>query len=138
VNTEDAKILNHRKRIEFLKDLRKKRTRQGQFENDFLHLDHPLPGGGRLLEASDRGKSAAEIRASAEEVPRWQKLWQRARRKLTHKQKRILDALLVDFRTSSAAEMARVSQRSIQHFKKTFFKMHFDQCYQAWKRDFGG
>jgi len=136
VNTEDAKILSHRKRIEFLKDLRKKRTRQGQFENDFLHLDHPLPGGGRLLEASDRGKSAAEIRASAEEVPRWQKLWQRARKRLTRKQKRILDALLVDFRTSEAAKSAGVSRAAICHFKKTFFKTHFAQCYQAWKRDF--
>jgi len=136
VNTEDAKILSHRQRTEFLDALRYKQTRQGSFESQFLHLDHPLPGGGRLLEASDRGKSAAEIRLSAEEVPRWKKLWQRSRKRLTRKQKRILDALLIDFRTTKAADLAKVERSAVLRFKKTFFKVHFAQCYQAWKRDF--
>jgi len=132
----EKKILNCRARKAFLDELRHRRTRQGAFEESFLHHGHPLFGGGPALEPSDGGASAALTRASCEEAPRWRALWARARGKLTRRQRRILDALLVDFRTTAAAKVAGVDRKAVQRFKKTFFKTHFIQCHTAWKRDF--
>jgi len=134
---EDKKILNCRARKAFLNDLKHRQTRQGSFEESFLHHGHPLFGGGPVLEPSDDGAAAMTIRGICDELPRWRSLWARARGKLTRKQKRILDALLVNFRTTNAAKIAGVDAATIWRFKKTFFKTHFSQCHTAWKRDFG-
>jgi len=133
---EDKKILNCRARKAFLDELKHRQTRQGSFEESFLHHGHPLFGGGPVLEPSDGGDSAARIRGNCDEVPRWRTLWIRARRKLTRKQKRILDALLVDWRSRPAARLASVSQPTVDKTKKLFQKI-FAQCFQAYDRDFG-
>lgn len=133
----EAKIINRRARKAFLDELRYRKTRQGAFEESFLRLDAPRAPGGRSFEVSDHGASAAAVRARCEETPLWRTLWARARRRLTRKQRRILDALLIERRTSRAAKIARVSTFAVRQFKKTFFKMHFSQCFKAWERDFG-
>jgi len=135
--TEDeAKIVSRRHRREFLDELKHRRTRQGAFEESFLHLAHPLVAGGPLLEASDGGDSARTIREACEETPHWRLLWRRARSRLPRRQRRILDALLVDSRPSAAARIAGVSRPAVHTFRKKIFKMHFAQCLRALNRDF--
>ena len=136
--TEDeAKLLNTVRRHEFQDALAYGKTRQGAFENDMLHLGHPLFAGGQDLTASDEGRGAAEIRNLSDgKAPLWLRLWRRERAKLSKSRRRVLDALMVDWRTFSAARIARVSPATVKR-EKTFFKRHFAQCLQAWKRDFG-
>ena len=67
--------------------------------------------------------------------PFWLRLWRRKRLALSPKQRAVLDALAVDWRTANAAKIARVSRPTVDTCKK-IFKVHFAQCHQAWKRDF--
>ena len=55
---------------------------------------------------------------------------------MSKSRRRVLDALAVDWHTSSAARLARMSPATVKR-EKTFFKSHFAQCFRAWKRDFG-
>ena len=131
----DKKTLNRHKRREFLDELRHRRTRQGSFENAMLHFDHPLPGGGQVLEPSDRGTSAARIYRRLEPTPLWVILWKRSAAKLPRTGKKVLAALAEDWRTSVAAKIAGVSRPTVDHWKK-LFKKNFAQCFRAYKRDF--
>lgn len=131
----DKKTLNRHKRREFLDELRHRRTRQGSFENAMLHFDHPLPGGGQILEPSDRGTSAARIYRGLEPTPLWVILWKRSAAKLPRTGKKVLAALAEDWRSRPAAKIAGVSQPTVDHWKKLFKKI-FAQCFRAYKRDF--
>ena len=91
---------------------------------------------------SDLGRGAAAHYTVLEAVldpprkePLWLRLWRRKRLELSPKRRAVLDALAVDWRSRPAARMAGVSQPTVDLCKK-IFKMHFAQCYQAWKRDF--
>ena len=136
--TEDeAKLLNTVRRHEFQDALAYGKTRQGAFENDMLHLGHPLFAGGQDLTASDEGRGAEAIRnLNDEKTPLWLRLWARQRLRLNPRQRKVLDALATDWRTTVAAEIAGCDRKTV-HRAKTFFKTHFAQCLQAWKRDFG-
>ena len=132
----EAKLLNTVRRREFQDTLAYGKTRQGAFENAMLHLGHPLFAGGQDLTASDEGRGAAEIRNLNDgKVPLWLRLWIQKRAKLSKSRRRVLNALMVDWRTFSAARIAHVSSATVKR-EKTFFKRHFAQCLQAWKRDF--
>jgi len=131
----NAKLLHTVERHQFQDHLRHNRTRQGRFDAEMLHLGHPLPGGGRVLEPSDRGKGAAAIIDAAEVTPLWQKLWTRAYADLSPTGKRIVKALEADWRSRPAARLAGVSQPTVDTWKKNL-KIHFAQCFRAWKRDF--
>lgn len=131
----DAKLLNLHKRYEFLNEVKRQRTRQGRFERDMLHLDHPIPGGVRVLEPSDRGRNAAEIYRHLENTPLWMILWKHTAAKLPRTGKRVLAALMEDWRTSFAARIAGVSRPTVDHWKKLFKKI-FIQCFRAYERDF--
>jgi len=165
---DDEKLLNTSKRNFFRDELRRRKTRQGQFDAAMLHLGHPLPGGGRILEPSDNGAGAAAIRAfacgvvgsrvprdrirdSAEvrwfanadgwgqpSLPLWQRLWLRERKALKPKHRAVLDALLVDQRPRVAARIAGVSKNLVYKCLGKIFKVRFAQCYQALRADFGG
>lgn len=133
----EAKLLNTVRRHEFQDALAYGKTRQGAFENGMLHLGHPLFAGGQDLTASDEGRGAAEIRNLNDgKPPLWLRLWRRKRAELTPLQRKVLEALATDWRTSVAAEIAGCDRRTVCR-SKTFFKKHFAQCLQAWKRDFG-
>ena len=136
--TEDeAKLLNTVRRHEFQDALAYGKTRQGAFENGMLHLGHPLFAGGQDLTASDDGRGAAEIRNLNDgKTPLWLRLWHSKRAELSPRQRKVLDALSNDWKTSVAAEVAGCNRKTV-HRAKTFFKTHFAQCFQAWKRDFG-
>ena len=67
--------------------------------------------------------------------PLWLRLWRQKRLQLRPKHRAILDALAIDWRTSCAARIAGASRPTVDLCKK-IFKVHFAQCYQAWKRDF--
>ena len=133
--TEERKLLHTVERHLFQDELRHKATRQGRFETEMWHLDHPVPGTSMTLNPSDRGASAAGMYAALETEPLWLRLWRKARLGLKPRQRAVLDALMVDWRTSSAARIAHCSTRSVDR-AKTFFKMHFAQCWRAYKRDF--
>ena len=133
MSDEEAKIWNHHLRQVYQKELRWLKTKQGKFESTMLHFDHPLPGIANLyLQASDNGIGAEKIRSAMDPIPFWLKLWRRKRLQLKPKRRRIHDALILDWRTVAAARIACVSARTVIT-AKTFFKMHFNQCYQAWK-----
>lgn len=87
-----------------------------------------------------RGRYELETIISAtvdgdEDLPLWLVLWYRKRLELSPKRRAILDALAVDWRTANAARIAHVSRPTVDLAKK-IFKMHFTQCFRAWKRDF--
>lgn len=91
---------------------------------------------------SDCGCGAAALREEVafnldgpEEDPQWLILWRQQRRKLKPKQRAVLDALAIDWRSRPAARIAGVSHKTVNDYKK-FFKMHFAQCFQAWNGDF--
>ena len=91
---------------------------------------------------SDHGRGAAVSREIVERDvdgdrsgPAWLVLWRKKRRELSKKQRAVLDALAVDWRSRPAAKLAHVSQPTVDKCKKNF-KVHFAQCFQAWKRDF--
>ena len=128
----DAKLLNTAERHEFQKALAYGKTRQGSFENSMLHFDHPLPGGGRILEPSDRGASAAEIYRMLEPTPLWTTLWKRSAAKLPRTGKKVLAALMEDWRSRPAAKIAGVDHKTVDSWKK-IFKVHFAQCFRAYK-----
>jgi len=115
--------------------VRKKTSHQGAFEESFLHFDHPLLVGGRCLEPSDRGKSAALIFDAAEVTPLWLRLWRIQYAKLPRKAKRILDAMLVDERSLAVAKRTGISRNAVKRWK-TKFKVHFAQCLSARNRVF--
>jgi len=105
-------------------------------------LAHAKTKRGRLdarairAEPSDGGAGAARIYASVEVEPLWIKLWRRERAGLPPTGRRVLDALLADWRTAPAARIAGVSRPTVDQWKKLFQKI-FAQCFQAWERDFG-
>ena len=135
--TEDeAKLLNTVRRHEFQDALAYGKTRQGAFENDMLHLGHPLFAGGQDLTASDEGRGAAEIRNLNDgKTPLWLRLWRRERVKLSKSRRRVLDALTVDWRSRPAGRIAGVDHKTVDGWKIKF-KMHFVQCWRAYERDF--
>ena len=67
--------------------------------------------------------------------PLWLRLWRQKRLRLRPKHRAILDALAIDWRSRPAAKLAGVDHKTVDLCKK-IFKVHFAQCYQAWKRDF--
>ena len=137
MSEDEAKLLNTVRRHEFQDALAYGKTRQGAFENAMLHFGHPLFAGGQDLTASDEGRGAAEIRNLDDgKTPSWLLLWRRERAKLNPRQRKILDALALDWKSSVAAEITGCDRKTV-HRAKTFFKMHFAQCLRAWKRDFG-
>ena len=132
----EAKLLNTVRRHEFQDALAYGKTRQGAFENDMLHLGHPLFAGGQDLTASDEGRGAAEIRNLNDgNTPLWLRLWRVYTRKLPRKGRAVLEALMTDWRTMPASKMASVSRPTVD-FWKIKFKVHFDQCWRAYERDF--
>ena len=132
----EAKLLNTVRRHEFQDALAYGKTRQGAFENDMLHLGHPLFAGGQDLTASDEGRGAAEIRNLNDgKPPLWLRLWRVYTRKLPRKGRAVLEALMIDWRTMPASKMASVSRPTVDFWKKKF-KVHFDQCWRAYERDF--
>ena len=133
--TEKRKLLHTVERHLFQDGLRHKATRQGRFDAAMWHLDHPLPGGTRILLPSDRGSGAERIYAAVENVPLWLRLWRRQRLALKPRHRTVLDALMVDWRSRPAAKIAGISQPTVDLCKK-IFKVHFAQCWQAYKRDF--
>ena len=133
--SEQAKLLHRVERNQFIDRLRHEATKQGVFDRSMWHLDHPLPGTTAYLRPSDHGAGAEALYRAVEERPLWMKLWVRARLALKPRQRAVLDALLIDWRSRPAAKRAGVSQPTVDVYKKNF-KTHFAQCYQAWKRDF--
>ena len=100
------------------------------------------PDGEEPAWASDGGRGASEHYATLgalldlpEKEPLWLVLWRRKRLELSPKQRAVLDALAVDWRTANAARIAHVSRPTVDHCKK-IFKTHFAQYLRAWKRDF--
>ena len=92
--------------------------------------------------ASDGGRGAAALLDEVaydldgpEEEPQWLVLWRRRRRLLTKKQRAVLDALAIDWRSRPAARIAGVDHKTVDCCKK-FFKVHFAQCFRAWDEDF--
>jgi len=132
----NAKLLHTVERHRFQDSLRHRKTRQGRFDAAMLHLGHPLPGGGRMLEASDGGAGAAAIYGTAEVTPLWRKLWRRAYKGLNPTGKRVLNALSADWRSRPSSRIAGVSQPTVDKWKKKL-QIEFAQCFRAWKRDFG-
>ena len=133
--SEQAKLLHRVERNQFIDRLRHEATKQGVFDRSMWHLDHPLPGTTAYLRPSDRGAGAEALYRAVEERPLWMKLWVRARLALKPRQRAVLDALLIDWRSRPAAKRAGVDHKTVDACK-TFFKTHFAQCYQAWKCDF--
>ena len=91
---------------------------------------------------SDCGRGAHELESVVsaavdgdENLPRWLVLWRQKRLELTPKRRAVLDALAVDWRTRPAARLAGTDHKTVALCKK-IFKMHFAQCFRAWKRDF--
>ena len=91
--------------------------------------------------ASDGGRGAAALLEEVaydldgpEEEPQWLVLWRRRRRLLTKKQRAVLDALAIDWRSRPAARIAGVDHKTVDCCKK-FFKVHFAQCFRAWDED---
>ena len=132
----EAKLLHTVERRRFIDELRHNATRQGSFDCAMWHLDHAIPGTDIMLQPSDRGKGAEAIYRAIEDRPLWQTLWGQTVRRLPPTGKRVLYALMCDWRTASAAKVAGVSRPTVDHWK-IFFKIHFTQCFRAWKRDFG-
>ena len=98
-------------------------------------------GGCEPAWVSDGGRGAAALLEEVafgsdglEEDPQWLVLWRRQRRLLTKKQRAVLDALAIDWRSRPAARIAGVNRKTVDKYKK-FFKMHFAQCFQAWNED---
>ena len=90
---------------------------------------------------SDCGRGAAALLEEVaydldgpEEKPQWLDLWRRQRRLLTKKQRAVLDALAIDWRSRPAARIAGVDHKTVDCCKK-FFKVHFAQCFRAWDED---
>ena len=133
----DAKLLHRIERNKFIDQLRHDQTKQGAFDKAMWHLDHPIPGTQVYLAPSDHGEAAEKLYAALEEAPLWQKFWVKARLSLKPRQRAVLDALMVDWRDLSAARIAGCGETTVKRFKK-IFKVHFAQCYQAYKRDFRG
>ena len=126
----EAKLLNTVRRHEFQDALAYGKTRQGAFENGMLHLGHPLFAGGQDLTASDEGRGAAEIRNLNDgKPPLWLRLWRRKRAKLSKSRRRVLDALMIDWRTFSAARIAHVSPATVKR-EKTFSKSTSPNVYK--------
>jgi len=119
--------LNAARRNAFRNELAHKKTERGRLERRFVRPHR---------EPSDGGAGAAALYATIEATPLWLRLWKRERAKLPASGKRVLDALLVDWRSRPAARIAGVSQPSVDRWKKLFQKI-FAQCFRAWKRDFG-
>ena len=132
----EAKLLNTVRRREFQDTLAYGKTRQGAFENAMLHLGHPLFAGGQDLTASDEGRGAAEIRNLDDgKTPLWLRLWRVYARKLPRKGRAVLEALMIDWRNRPAGNIAGVDHKTVESWKKKF-KVHFDQCWRAYERDF--
>ena len=98
-------------------------------------------GGCEPAWASDGGRGAAALLEEVaydldgpEEGPQWLVLWHRRRRLLTKKQRAVLDALAIDWRSRPAARIAGVDHKTVDRCKK-FFKVHFAQCFRAWDED---
>lgn len=87
------------------------------------------------LERANRGRSAADIYRHFEGTPHWMVLWRRSASKLPRTGRRILAALMVDWRSRPAARIAGVDHKTVDAWK-TIFKVHFAQCFRAYKRDF--
>ena len=85
-------------------------------------------GSYRLARLSGRGGCAA-ARSRTEEFERL------AAARLPPKDRAVLGALLVDWRTMPASKMAGVSRPTVDSWK-TKLKTHFVQCHKAWERDF--
>ena len=120
MSEDEAKLLNTVRRHEFQDALAYGKTRQGAFENDMLHLGHPLFAGGQDLTASDEGRGAAEIRNLNDgKPPLWLRLWRVYARKLPHKGRAVLKALMVDWRTMPASKMASVSRPTVDFWEKS-------------------
>jgi len=136
MSEDELKLLHTVERRQFIDQLRHDATRQGAFDKAMWHLDHPVPGTDFYLMPSDHGSGAAALYAALEPKPLWRTLWQRARAGLPPTGRRVLDALLIDWRSRPAARIAGVSQPTVDRWKKLFQK-NFAQCYQAYKRDFG-
>ena len=135
MNTNDQKLLHRVERNQFIDRIRHERTKQGAFDKAMWHLDHPVPGTDVYLVPSDQGAAAEKMYAALEEAPLWQKLWVKARLSLKPRQRAVLDALLVDWRSRPAAKIAGVDHKTVDDAKK-IFKVHFAQCWRAYKRDF--
>ncbi len=125
-------ILQRSKKLFYRNHLAYLKTKQGAFEASMLHLDHPFAVGCRELTASDEGRNALQIRENNEVCPLWLKLWRNAYAKLPPKGKRILYALMQDWRTTSAAKLAGVSRPTIIEWKRRF-RTYFFSSYRAWR-----
>ena len=133
--TDARKLLHTVERHRFQDELRHKATKQGRFDAAMWHLDHPVPGTSMTLNPSDHGASAAAMYAAMEAEPLWLRLWRKARLDLKPRQRAVLDALMVDWRSDPAARIAGTSQPTVDKCKKNF-KTHFAQCWRAYKCDF--
>ena len=133
--TEERKLLHRVERHQFIDALRHKKTRQGRFDAEMWHLDHPIPGTDSYLMPSDRGEGAAAMYAQIEPEPLWRRLWRVAAARLPPKGRAVLAALMVDWRTAPAAKIAGVSRPTVDSWK-TKLKTHFAQCWRAYERDF--
>ena len=133
--TEESKYRHKSERRKFQDELRHLKTRQGRFDAAMLHLDHPLPGTDLYLDPSDRGESAAAMYDEIEVVPLWLRLWRLSAAKLPRKGRAVLSALMVDWRNRPAGKIAGVDHKTVESWK-TKFKVHFDQCWRAYERDF--
>ena len=126
------KLLHRVERNWFIDQLRHDQTKQGAFDKAMWHLDHPIPGTQVYLAPSDHGEAAEKLYAALEEAPLWQKLWVNARLKLKPRQRAVLDALMVDWRTGVAAKIAGVSRSYVVETKKRLV-FAFANVYAAWK-----
>lgn len=135
MNTNELKLLHRVERNEFIDRIRHERTKQGAFDKAMWHLDHPIPGTTLLLAPSDKGAGAEKVYAAVEEKPLWLKLWHKDRLALPPRQRAVLDALAIDWRTAPAAKIADENRKFVARSKK-IFKTHFAQCHTAWKCDF--
>lgn len=118
--------LNAARRNAFRNELAHKKTERGRLEHRFVRPHR---------EPSDGGAGAAALYDMLEPTPLWLKLWNRERAKLPPTGKRVLDALLVDWRSRPAARIAGLDHKTVDQWKINF-KIHFTQCFRAYKRDF--
>jgi len=120
----DEMLLGRAARNAFRNGLVRAKTKRGRFEHGFINPRRDL---------SDGGKGAAAIYAEIEVEPLWLKLWRQERKTLKPKHRAVLDALLVDMRPRVAARIAGVGKNVIYHCSRKIFKVHFAQCYQAYR-----
>jgi len=98
------------------------KTKRGRLDARAIHA-----------EASDGGAGAERIYAALEPEPLWRHLWRQSRKTLSPRHRAVLDALLADMRPRVAARIAGVGKNVVYTCLGKIFKVHFAQCFRAYR-----